>query len=74
MLVGLPIAVVAAVLTWVFSPKLEIDLRGRISATALCPGIVSAVTAGFMYSDIAGMCTVAASLLLVAVLFGYERN
>lgn len=74
MLVGLPVAVIAAVLTWAFSPKLGIDLRGRISITALAAGATTAVTAGFMYNNIAGVCTIAASLFVVAVLFGYERN
>jgi hypothetical protein len=74
MFIGLPIAVLVAVLTWIFSPKLGIDMRGKISMTALSAGAVSAVTAGFMYNNIVGVCTIAACLFIVSVLFGYERN
>lgn len=74
MFIGLPIAVLLAVLTWIFSPRLGIDLRGKISMTALSAGATTAVTGGFMYNNIAGVCTMAACLLAVAALFGYERN
>ena len=74
MFIGLPIAVLVAVLTWIFSPKLGIDMRGKISMTTLSAGVVSASTAGFMYNNIAGVCTMSACLFIVAVLFGYERN
>lgn len=74
MLVGLPIAFVAAVLTWVFSPKLGIDLRGKISISALSAASVSAVTAGFMYNNIVGVGILSVCLFIVAALFGYERN
>ena len=74
MLVGIPIATVAAVLAWVFAPKLGINMRGRISMAALAAASVTGITAGFMYSDILGVCVLSASLFVIAFLFGYERG
>ncbi len=74
MYVGLAVAVFMAGLIWFISPKLNIDLRGRISTTAITGGVVTASTAGFMYSNIAGVCVVAACLLGIGILFGYERG
>jgi hypothetical protein len=74
MFIGLPIAVLVAVLTWIFSPRLGVDMRGKISMTALSLGTASAITAGFMYNNIVGVCTMSACFFIVAVLFGYERN
>lgn len=74
MLVGLPIAIVLAIATWVFSPKIGVDLRGRISVSALSAAAATSTTAGFMYNNIAGMGMLSACLFVAAVLFGYERN
>jgi hypothetical protein len=74
MLIGLPIAIILAGVTWVFSPKIGVDLRGRISITALSAASATSATAGFMYNNIAGVCTISACFFIVAILFGYERN
>lgn len=74
MYIGLAVAVFMAGLVWFMSPKLNIDMRGRISTTAIAGGIASASTAGFMYNDITGVCVVAGCLIGIGILFGYERG
>jgi hypothetical protein len=74
MYIGLAVAVFMAGLIWFISPKLKIDLRGRISTTAIAGGVTAASTAGFMYSDIAGVCVIAACLIGIGILFGYESG
>ncbi len=74
MYIGLAVAIFMAGLVWFISPKLNIDLRGRISTTAIAGGATAASTAGFMYNDIAGVCVIAGCLIGIGILFGYERG
>ena len=74
MYVGLSLAVLALLGAWFIAPKLGVDMRARISLSALAGGLVSAVTAGFMFSNQAGVIVISASFISVAVLFGYERG
>lgn len=74
MYVGLAVAVVMAGLVWYFSPKIGVDVRGRISITSIASGVVVASTAGFMYSSIAGVASLAVCLVGIGILFGYERE
>ena len=74
MYVGLAVAVVMAGLVWYFSPKIGVDIRGRISMSAIAGGVVTASTAGFMYSNIAGVGLLSACLVGIGILFGYARE
>lgn len=74
MYVGLAVAVFMAGLVWYFSPKIGVDIRGRVSITAIAGGAVIGSTAGFMYSNIAGVGVLAAFLVGIGILFGYERE
>lgn len=74
MYVGLAVAVVMAGLVWYFSPRIGVDIRGRISIAAIAGGVVVASTAGFMYSNIAGVGAIAVCLVGIGILFGYERE
>lgn len=74
MYVGLGLAVLALIAAWFIAPKLGVDTRARISLSALAAGIGSSITAGFMFSNHAGVISIAASFIAVAILFGYERG
>jgi hypothetical protein len=74
MYVGLGLAVLALLGAWFIAPKLGVDMRARISLSALAAGLGSAITAGYMFGDEVGTVVVAASFISVAVLFGYERG
>lgn len=74
MYVGLSLAVLALLGAWFIAPKLGVDMRARISLSALAGGLVSAITSGFMFNNQAGVIAVSASFISVAVLFGYERG
>lgn len=74
MYIGLAVAVIMAGLVWYISPRIGVDIRGRISITAIAGGAVMGSTAGFMYSNIVGFAVVAAFLLGIGILFGYERG
>jgi hypothetical protein len=73
MLIGLGIAVLALVVAWFGSGKLGFDVRNKISVSALSSGAVVGTTAGFMYNSTVGMVVLSAMLIIIAVLFGYER-
>jgi len=74
MYVGLGLAVIALVAVWFIAPKLGIDTRAKVSLCSLTAGLISSCTAGYMYSELAGMIAIAVSLVAVAILFGYERG
>jgi hypothetical protein len=74
MYVGLAVAVVMAGLVWYLSPKIGVDVRGRISITAIAVGAVFGSTSGFIYSNIAGLGVLSAFLVGIGILFGYERE
>lgn len=74
MYIGLAVAVIMAGLVWYISPRIGVDIRGRISITAIAGGAVMGSTAGFMYSNIVGFAVVAAFLIGIGILFGYERG
>lgn len=74
MFIGIGLAVAALIGAWFIAPKLGVDARARISLSALATGLVFAATAGFMVSNLAGICVIAAGFLSTAILFGYERG
>jgi hypothetical protein len=74
MFIGLGVAIAALIGAWFIAPKLGVDARARIALSALSAGLVCATTAGFMVSNLAGICVIAAGFLSTAILFGYERG
>ena len=62
------------VLGFAVKPELIGKWRGRISLSALFGGCSFLTCAGFSYSGAIGFLCLSAVLLMVALLFGYDRG
>ena len=74
MYVGLGLAVLALFGAWFIAPKLGVDTRARVSLSSLAAGLVSSITAGYMFGNQIGTIVVSFAFVSVAILFGYERG
>ena len=74
MYIGLAASCVAMVGAWFLAKKFLLEVKEKISFVFLTGGLSSLVTAGFMFSNLAGVCGIAASCIAVSFLFGYEGS
>jgi hypothetical protein len=74
MYIGLAASCVAMVGAWFLAKKFALEMKEKISFVFLTGGLSSLVTAGFMFSSLVGVCSIAASCIVVAFLFGYEGS
>ena len=74
MYIGLAASCVAMVGAWFLAKKFALGMKEKISFVFLTGGLSSLITAGFMFSSLVGVCSIAASCIAVAFLFGYEGS
>jgi len=74
MYIGLASSCVAMVGAWFLAKKFLPEVKEKISFVFLTGGLSSLVTAGFMFSNLVGVCSIAASCIAVSFLFGYEGS